>query len=232
MPNIMGHANPSNSNLRPPPRPPPVEVGAGMITVDGMRALRISATLAHAAPALRVRLRHGDRAHVEVAAEHGAPGAAGGAGLLRLSPCQYRMAVAKGWAMQGLGRPIRLLDLPGDPAVDVGVPPGGATLATGIHRVPFGGRHLFVTATTLGVDAVHAAVADDPDDDLEAMADLWDVGLRADPATDVTVVWAELDAGDRGLQHALLETLERVVVRLAVAELVAGSAGAASPTER
>lgn len=206
-----------------------------MITADGMRALRLSATLAHAVPALRVRLRHGGRAHVEVAAGHGspsAPTAAEGPGVLRLSPCQYRTAVAKGWAMQGRGRPIRLLDLPGDPAVDLGVPPGGATLASGIHRVPFGGRHLFVSATTLGVDAVQAAVGEDPDDDLEALADLWEVGLRADPATDVTVVWAELDAGDRGLQHALLETLERVVVRLAVAELLAASADAASPTER
>lgn len=212
-----------------------------MITSDGMRALRVSATLAHAVPALRVRLRDGDDLYVEVGsfpdgelgAVAGGPHPPPGAPRLRLSPCQYRMAVAKGWSMQDGGRPIRLLDLPGDPAVDVGVPSGGATLRSGIQRVPFGGRHLFVAATTLTVEAVGECVTgDDPDDDLDALAELWGIALRADPATGVTVVWAELDAGDRGLQHALVEVLERVVVRLAVAELIGGPAGAASSHER
>lgn len=209
-----------------------------MITNEGMRALRVSATLAHAVPALRVRLRDADELYVEVGSfpdDRLGPVVGGepGAPRLRLSPCQYRMAAAKGWSMQDEGRPIRMLDLPGDPAVDVGVPSGGATLASGIHRVPFGGRHLFVAATTLTVDAVAECVAgDDPDDDLEAFAERWGVALRADPATGVTVVWAELDAGDRGLQHAMLETLERVVFRIAVAELLDGAAGAAWSTER
>lgn len=201
-----------------------------------MRALRLSATLAHVVPALRVRLRHGAVHCVEVTASGTVPGGAdrGGEGpRLRLTPCQYRMAVAKGWALQGSGRPVRLLDLPGDPAVDVGVPPGGATLASGIHRVPVGGRHLLVAATTLGVDAVEDALAGDgPDDDLTALAEGWGVSLRADQATDVTVAWAELDAGDRRHQHALLDVLELVVVRLTVAELLAGAAGATSTNER
>lgn len=209
-----------------------------MITAGGMRALRVSATLAHAVPALRVRLRDGEDLHVEVGsfadADLGSTGQPGReAPRLRLSPCQFRMAVAKGWSMQEDGRPIRMLDLPGDPAVDVGVPPGGATLAAGIQRVPFGGRHLFVAATTLSVNAVADCVGeDDPDDDLGAMAELWGVALRADPVTGVTVIWAELDAGDRGLQHALLDTLERVVARVAVAELIAGATDAASSRER
>ncbi len=203
-----------------------------MITVDGLRALRVSATVAHALPALRVRLRDHHGVRVEVAAEPTRPGPADSTDALRLTPCQYRMAVARAWGMHGDGHPVRLLDLRGDPAVDVGVPPGGATLASGIHRVPFGGRHLFVTATTLGLDEIHAAVAgdghDDDADDLEALADLWGIALRLDRATDVTVVWAELDAGDQGLQHALVEALERVVVRLAVAELIVGPADASS----
>lgn len=213
-----------------------------MITSDGMRALRVSATLAHAVPALRVRLRDGDDLYVEIGSfPDGELGAVAGgphppppgAPRLRLSPCQYRTAVAKGWSLQDGGRPIRLLDLPGDPAVEIGVPSGGATLATGVHRVPFGGRHLFVAATTLTVEAVGECVAgDDSDDDLEALAELWGIALRADPATGVTVVWAELDAGDRGLQHALLETLDRVVVRLAVAELIGDAVGTARSTER
>lgn len=209
-----------------------------MITAGGMRALRVSATLAHAVPSLRVRLRDGEDLHVEVGsfaeADLGSTGQPGReAPRLRLSPCQYRMAVAKGWSMQEGDRPIRMLDLPGDPAVDIGVPSGGATLASGIHRVPFGGRHLFVAATTLPVDAVTDGVAgDEPDDDLGVMAELWGVALRADPVTGITVIWAELDAGDRGLQHALLDTLERVVARVSVAELIAGPADAASSRER
>lgn len=209
-----------------------------MISAGGMRALRVSATLAHAVPALRVRLRDGEDLHVEVGSFvegdlEPVMRAGPGAPRLRLSPCQYRMAVAKGWSMQEDGRPIRMLDLPGDPAVDIGVPSGGATLASGIQRVPFGGRHLFVAATTLSAAAVTDSVdGDDPDDDLGAMAELWGVALRADPVTGVTVIWAELDAGDRGLQHALLDTLERVVARVAVAELIAGPADAAPSRER
>ena len=204
-----------------------------MITADGMRALRVSATLAHAVPALRIRLRDEAGTRVEVAAPP--PGAVRTVvpGAVCLTPCQYRMAVGRARGMHDGGQPVRLLDLQGDRAVDVGVPAGGATLASGIHRVPFGGRHLYVSATTLGPQAIHRAVAGDgPDDDLEALAEVWGVGLRFDCATDVTVVWAELDAGDRGLQHALLETLERVVVRLAVAELLIGTSDAASSHER
>ena len=182
-----------------------------MITADGMRALRVSATLAHAVPALRIRLRDEAGTRVEVAAPP--PGAVRTVvpGAVCLTPCQYRMAVGRARGMHDGGQPVRLLDLQGDPAVDVGVPAGGATLASGIHR---------------------AVAGDGPDDDLEALAEVWGVGLRFDCATDVTVVWAELDAGDRGLQHALLETLERVVVRLAVAELLIGTSDAASSHER
>ena len=204
-----------------------------MITSDGMRALRVSATMAHAVPALRVRLRDEAGTRVEVAADPAGLAVADGPGSVRLTPCQYRTAVGRAWQMHGDGRPVRLLDLQSDPAVDIGVPPGGATLASGVHRVPFGGRHLYVSATTLDLEAIHEAVAGDgPDDDLESLAEVWGLGLRVDCATDVTVVWAELDAGDRSLQHALLEVLEQVVVRLAVAELLVGASDAASSHER
>ena len=204
-----------------------------MITSDGMRALRVSATMAHAVPALRIRLRDDAGTRVEVAAQPSGAATTGRTGALRLTPCEYRMAVGRAWGLHGDGQPVRLLDLQGDPAVDVGVPAGGATLASGIHRVPFGGRHLYVSATTLCLEAIHEAVAGDgPDDDLESLAEVWGIGLRVDCATDVTVVWAELDAGDRVLQHALLEVLERVVVRLAVAELLVGASDAASSHER
>lgn len=204
-----------------------------MITSDGMRALRVSATMAHAVPALRVRLRDEAGTRVEVAAEPSGLVVADGPGAVRLTPCQYRTAVGRVWELHGDGQPVRLLDLQSDPAVDIGVPPGGATLGSGVHRVPFGGRHLYVSATTLDLAAIHEAVAGDgPDDGLEALAEIWGIGLRVDCATDVTVVWAELDAGDRSLQHALLEVLERVVVRLAVAELIAGTSDAASSHER
>ena len=53
---------------------------------------------------------------------------ADGPGSVRLTPCQSRTAVGRAWQMHGDGRPVRLLDLQSDPAVDIGVPPGGATL--------------------------------------------------------------------------------------------------------
>ncbi|MCU0270209.1 MAG: hypothetical protein MUF83_16390 [Acidimicrobiales bacterium] len=159
-----------------------------MVSDDGMRALRLAATLVHALPGVRVRLRDGDRAVVDVAPAD-APAEPGVA--VATTPCGFRRAVVGAWDAHRGGERVGLLGVAVDPAVDVGIRRPGRMHPGGVHEVVCGDRRVFAIATTLGVRACHdEAEALVP---AEALAPgVWGIGLRPDEATGVCLAYAEL----------------------------------------
>lgn len=190
-----------------------------------MEALRLAATLAHTVPAIRVRLRHEGRVVVDVA-QPGTPIPAGTARAV--TPCGFRTAVAGAWERHRSGEPVSLLGLPADPSVELGVPPCGRSFPAGIHRVAMPGRQLYVVGASLPNEVCRAETTAYTDP-LVAPAGMWGLGLREDTATEVTVIYAELDAHHLGNEPAVLDVLEGLVARLAVRRLLDGVPNPAAP---
>jgi hypothetical protein len=188
-----------------------------VISDEGMEALRVAATLAHCVPAVRVKLRNGERVVIDVAA----PGAPVPLDVAQaVTPCGFRAAVARAWGHHRAGCPQALLDIDADPAIDLGLPAGGARFGAGIVSVALPGRQLYVAATTLplevceGEAAAHTAGLAPP-------AGMWGIGIRHDDATDVCLVYAELDtAALPGGEAMVLDLLEGLVARFAVRQLI------------
>lgn len=197
-----------------------------MLSDAGFEALRVGATLAHTVPWLRLRLRAGAKVVVDVAPIAGPDP---DDGRQRVSPCAFRRAVIEAWQRQLRGERLTLLHLAFDPAIDVGVPPGGVTFPGGIHRVPLPGRQLYVAATTLPFEACHdevtefAGVLPEPPG---ASA----LGLRGDEETGVCLMHVELCEAhvDEG-EAMVVELLQALRARVAVRELIAGLEATAPP---
>lgn len=199
-----------------------------MISDRAMTTLRVAATLGHVLPGLGLRVRHGHEVLLEVA------GAAGGPcglrttepahpGPLTISPSAFRCAVARAHERRLAGEALRFLGLgPGcEPVVELGVPAPGAARPGGIYRVPVAGRWLWATATTvaapvayeLGIDIVDAVL---PMEGIHAL------GIRPDPATGVSVAYAETHAGPGSEgEAAVLDLLESLLARWTAHDLVA-----------
>lgn len=174
-----------------------------------MAALRSAATLAHVLPTLRLRIRRGAETLLEI----GHPSTAAGPVL---SPCAFRRAVAgaHGQAKQGL-RP-GLLGLPADeePAIDVGVRGGDATLPGGVYRVTIGEQTIHGFVTTLSPSHCRAVLED------RAPADVV-IRLRPDPATEVTFVHTVHPTGDAPSDGSHLQrAIEALLADEVVHELV------------
>lgn len=133
-------------------------------------AMRLTATIAHALPDVRLRLRDGDRTLLEVVRTD-AP--ADGV----VTPCAFRAAVARAHRLLEAGERLRFLGLgEGEaPAIDVAVAPGGAIHAGGLYVVPHADGHLHAFATTLEPAACRTVVGTE-------------ASLHHDAATDVTIV--------------------------------------------
>ena len=193
------------------PYTPPAGLGPAALAT-----LREAAALVHAAPALRVRLRDGDRLLATVAA----PSPLDLAPERWLSPCAFRVAVADAWALASSGRPVGLSGCLGsEPAVDVGVPAGGATHPLGVHRwqEADGSSWRWAVATT-GRPATCRAVCEAIDDDPRT-ALVRDVRLRADPLLGCCVLLATSDPAPADAE-AVAGLLGDVVVRQAVDQLL------------
>lgn len=193
----------------------PLPVGDGLGPA-ALAALREAAALVHAAPALRVRLRDGDRVLATVAA----PSPLDAPPPRWLTPCAFRSAVGDAWALVRAGRPVGLTGCLGpEPAIDVGVPGGGATHPLGVHRWPDadGGGWRWAVATTGGVATCRAACAALADDARTAL--VRDVRLRADPLLGCCVLLATgvAEAGDA---DGVAELLGDVILRHAVDQLL------------
>lgn len=185
------------------------------MTPAGMVALRIAATLAHALPGLRVRIRDGHRTLVEIAHPAHATGPA-------IGPCAFRMAVARAHEEIKAGARLAFMGLPAgaEPAVDIGVRSGDQSLPGGICRLSVGDQTVHGFATTLSPRQCRNILARD-----ELPMAVEAVRLHYDAATEITLVHTvsqtELPAeGDRRL-------LEEVLVAFVADEVLHELAGAA-----
>lgn len=180
-----------------------------MSSPAGMAAMRIAATLAHALPSVRLRIRHQDTTLVEVAHPAEAAGVAIGA-------CAFRRAVACAHEQSKAGVQLSFMGLAEDeePAIDIGVRAGDATLPGGVVRVAVGHSTVHGFATTL--PARHCREV------LEGLADTGRVvRLHHDAATEVTFVHTVTPTADAPPDGAhLAAALEALLADEIVRELV------------
>lgn len=153
-----------------------VSVDGGGVSPAAMAAMRIAATLAHVLPTLRLRVRHRQVTLVEVAGPASATGPA-------LGSCAFRRAVAGAHeqAKAGVQLGFRGVPLGEEPAIDIAVQPGDATLPGGVYRVTLGDQTVHGFATTVPLHRCREV--------LEGLPDAGHlVRLHHDAATEVTFV--------------------------------------------
>jgi hypothetical protein len=152
-----------------------------------------------------VRIRHVERVVLEVAR----PPFPEESTSRWLPPCAFRAAVATAWRRHQAGEAQRFASLPlhTDPAIDVGVPPGGRTKAGGIYELPWDGGTLHAFATTVDPGLCRRTAA------------ATEVGYHTDPATDVSLFHVLAEERE---QAAAVDLMEGVLARLATEELLAG----------
>jgi hypothetical protein len=173
-----------------------------------MLAFRRAATLAHALPALRVRVRAG----VSTVLDVGRPPPEDGPAI---GPCAFRMAVARAHEQIKGGARLTFLGLPEDAAlsVSIGVRAGDAALPGGIYRVAVDDHYLHAFATTLTPRRCRT-VLDQRGDHVAGSP----VRLHHDVATEVTVVHSLGPAGP--LDPHRRDQLEDLLAGFAVDEVV------------
>jgi hypothetical protein len=170
------------------------------MTPNAMAAMRIAATLAHALPSVRVRIRHAERTLLEIGHPSQAQGPA-------LGPCAFRRAVASAHEQAKEGRRLAFMGLPEDiaPAVDIGVLPGDQSLPGGIYRVRVGEDTVHGFATTLPARRCREVLRDLPDGQHV-------IRLHHDSATEVTFVHTVIASCDAPVDGRHLEPLPEALV--------------------
>jgi hypothetical protein len=196
----------------------------GEISPAALGALRVAATLTHLLPGLRARVRLGSLPLVDVATP-GPGGAIDQTAPRVLSPCAFRSAVAHAHQRRLAGERLSFLNLPAgvDPAIDLATPPGGTSRPGGLYRVRAADRWLWAFATTLDAAVAHdlgRCLVDETPLDGELRA----LGIRPDPATEVSIAYAETTAapGSRA-EAAVVDLLESLLARWTAHELVSAS---------
>jgi hypothetical protein len=187
------------------------------MTPLGLTVLRRTATLVHAVPGLRARLRHDDHALLEVVR----PAHPGSAPTGRwITPCGFRAAVARALQASRAGRTLAVLGLDAgvDPAVDIGAP-SGHLLPGGVAIVPTQDGVELAFATTVAPDVVARL-------DHRGL----DIRCHADPATEACLVvhTGQRERGSRGTPGAReartadleLRQVQALLAQCAVHELV------------
>lgn len=173
-----------------------------------MAAMRIAATLAHALPSVRLRIRQHDTILLEVAHPSEASGPAVG-------PCVFRRAVACAHQQSKDGVGLSFMGLAADeePAIDMGVRAGDATLPGGIVRVEVGDSTVHGFGTTLSARHCRAVLEGLPDAGFV-------VRLHHDVATEVTFVHTVIPTADAPIDGAHLgAALEALLADEVVHEL-------------
>jgi hypothetical protein len=178
------------------------------MTPLGLTVLRRTATLVHAVPGLRVRLRHDGKALLEVLRPAHPVVAPSGRWV---TPCGFRTAVARALQAYRDGRTLAVLGLDAgvDPAVDVGAP-NGRLLPGGVAIVPTVDGCEMAFATTIAPDVVagldHGGL---------------DVRCHPDPLTEAClIVHAGHHAPGSAAAAVELLRLQALVAQCAVQELV------------
>ena len=179
------------------------------MTPLGLTVLRRTATLAHAVPGIRVRLRHDGTALLEVLRPAHPVVAPSGRWL---TPCAFRMAVGRAVRAHHDGRTLAVLGLGAgvDPAVDV-CAPNGTLLPGGIAQLP----------TTFGTELAFATTVRAETVAVFAHADDLDVRCHPDPVTEASLVvfTTSAPAGSAELDQ-MREHAGALLARCAVHELL------------
>lgn len=200
----------------------------GEISPAAFGALRMAATLTHLLPGLRARVRLGAIPLVDVLVP-GPDDAVGHLAPRVVSPCGFRSAVGQAHQRHLAGERLSFLNLPAgvDPAIDLATPPGGAARPGGLYRVRAADRWLWAFATTL--DATVAYDLGRPlVDETPTVGDLRALGIRPDPATGVSIAYAETTAtAGSSAEAAVVDLLESLLARWTAHELMAGSTAGA-----
>jgi hypothetical protein len=197
-----------------------------MIDDEAFGALRRAATLCHAVPAMRVRVRHEGSTLLEISREHGHDEPTGD-GTLHLPPCAFRVAVGRAHQLREDGRTMSFLGLDhGDvPSVEIGLPCGGEAWPGGIYQVLEGRRFLYLFATTLPLERCRELLTEGQVDALveahPSASHATRVGFHADDATGVTLVHTDVPLGAEEQEHtATRDLLERLLATCATEELL------------
>jgi hypothetical protein len=181
------------------------------MTRRGLVAMRIAATLVHAVPTIRVRIRHGAATLLVV----GHPAMTEDPAV---GPCAFRRAVADAHEQAKEGRRLAFMGLPAGiaPAVDIGVAPGDKALPGGIYRVTVGEQTVHGFATTLPARRCREALAGLPEGACP-------VRLHHDAATEVTFVHTVLPVELAPVDGRHLEPLVEALIADEVQHELAGA---------
>lgn len=191
------------------------------MTRQGMVGLRRAATVAHAFPGVRLRLREGERTLLEVSR---------GPTALRasLGPCAFRRMVARAHEELEAGRSVSFLGLaPGtDPVIDVGVRTGDLAHPDGLCRFAVGEVDIHVFATLLSPRRCREVLADRSTSICRHPSATDSARFHRDAATAITLVHAVTPRGGDAVERPVL--LEDLMFGCAVEEVVQVLGGAAS----
>lgn len=181
------------------------------MTPAGMASLRLAASVAHALPGVQLRLRDGGRTVLVVAG----PGL--GAGVA-MSPCEFRMTVARAHAIAVAETPTEWLLRAPKLTVDVAVRRGDHAWPDGLYRIAVGGVHVHGFATTLAPRQCRDLVSEQPA--AEWLGARQNVRLYHDAATAVTLVHTSTPTSLAFERPEALECLlGRAVAEEAISEL-------------
>jgi hypothetical protein len=179
--------------------------------------MRRAATLVHALPGLRLRLRYQDEVVLAVTRPPLPDGPA-------VTPCAFRNAVARAHVQLQEGQRLRFLGLPEGvaPALEVGTGPGDRCHPGGLYEVRVAGATVHAFVSVLRPQVCRAAVGGPPGTGP-------DVRLHHDAATGVTVVHAVDPPGADPAPTRLL--LEELLARCAAEEVAreVSALGAVTP---
>lgn len=185
--------------------------------------MRLAATLVHFLPALRARVRVDSTVLVEVCPSGRGEVMGPESPVIVMSPCGFHRAVAQAHQEVVRGGKLTFLHLPAgvDPVVDVGTPSCGLALPGGIYRMPVDGqRWRWAFATTLDAKIAFELGRSTVDDAL-VMTGVTTMGLRPDPETGVSVLFAETNAApDTPEEAELIELLQSLMATWTAHELM------------
>ncbi len=187
------------------------------MTETGLVTVRLAATLAHALPGTRLRLRDRNRHLLEVSEATGASPEA-------MSPCAFRRLVARAQHPARSAAPLASLTFlsSDDLALDIGVRSGDRIWPSGTYRVGVGDVHVHAFVTTLAPRHCRCLIRSSAR--VSSPVGVGSVRLHRDVATEVTLVHA-LTPVELGVDRH--PALEELLVRAVDDEVVGEPAAAA-----
>jgi hypothetical protein len=182
-------------------------------TLSGLRCT--AATLA-ALPAVRARIRHGERTLLEVRRSTGDEDAAAVPDDHPvLPPCAFHRAVASAHRLRRMGERLGFRGLPAgcEPSIDWGVGRGDVARDGALVRVTADGAWLHVAAVAVDVETCRRAVAGDDGGPPG-------LGYHGDDELEVTLLHLTTPIGDHVASAEVIDALHGALSRVAVAELL------------